>query len=359
MDAKMKELFTFDDVLIVPKFSIVESRKDVDISFHGLNIDLEIPVMLANMDSLVGTDSATAMAASGAIACLHRFQTIEQNVNEYRKVYYENNSNVICSIGTGVKELERAEALFDAGCCTMVLDLAHSASIGAVKQVKALRELLGYNDLTLIVGNFATGDSVLHFLEHLNNESIQGVKVGIGGGSRCSTRTVTGCGYPQLSAIMDVSSALKDTDIKIIADGGMNKTGDICKSLAAGAHIVMSGKFFAGCLETPGETVNSLGQPTEVWKHELANGSLFKKYRGSASRDSYADQGKLADHRTPEGESTLVPYKGPIKNILQEINGGIRSSLSYVGATNLEEYHQRAEFVRITPNAVIENGTRN
>jgi IMP dehydrogenase len=373
----MREAITFDDVLIVPKFSTIESRKDVNIGFKGLDFSVNIPVIMANMDTLVSNESAVAMSENGAIACLHRFQSILDNVKQFHNVFHEKEAQVMCSIGVGNTELERAEALFDAGCNTLVLDLAHGASMGAVKQVKALRELLGYETFNLIVGNFATGESVLHFIEHLNSQSIQAVKVGVGPGSRCSTRGVTGCGYPQLSAIMDISKTFKNTDIKVIGDGGMNTTGDVCKSLAAGAHLVMSGKFFAGCEECPGEMVwkdrNGIYQTKDIVFPRKANldGThtlitdypielpAYKKYRGSASRDSYLDQGKLADHRAPEGESTFVPCNGPIRNVLQEINGGIRSSFSYVGAKNLEEYHQKTEFVRVTVNTVIENGTRN
>lgn len=372
----MNILLTFDDILIKPKFSFIESRKDVELSIKALGLDLKLPCISANMDTITDSKMAIAMAKNGAIGCLHRFWDIQKNVDEFKEVFLQSGHQVMCSIGLGPKELERAEALVSSGCISLVIDVAHGASIGVVKQVKDIRELFGEN-VFITVGNFATSNSVEDFLEHYS--FIDGIKVGIGPGAICKTRMVTGCGYPQLSAIMEISRILKNTDITIIADGGMSKTADCSKALAAGAHILMSGSLFAGCEECPGETVykgytGKYLTKEEAWaKKKLENGEFvfmdknefemdlpaFKKYRGSASQESYIDQGKVASHRSPEGETLLVPYKGYVMDVLQEIEAGLRSAFSYTSSKNLKEFHQNAEFVRVSNNTVIENGIRN
>jgi IMP dehydrogenase len=164
---------------------------------------------------------------------------------------------------------------------------------------------------------------------------------------------------------LEIRSELRYNNLAIIADGGMDSVGDIAKALGAGAHMVMSGSFFAGTDESPGEVVymnrgvvlpeGSTTDPTcyigALTKH--------KKYRGSASKESYEVQNKIAKHRAPEGDSTLIPYKGPVADILQEIEGGLRSSFTYTGSRTLEEFHRNVEFVRVSSNTVVENGTRN
>jgi len=366
----MKEAFTFDDVLVIPKFSTVESRKDVDLSFNGSGFPyMSLPIISANMDTVTNATLAQHMVLNGAQACLPRFQSIEDNV----KMFHESSLREtgltripMVSIGLGDKELERAEALRDAGAVCFIIDLAHGASMGAVKQANKLRSILRENG-TIVVGNFATGQSVLDFLEY-TPYSVDGFKIGIGPSAVCTTRIKTGCGYPQLSAIMDVVAAIKKTGIPVIADGGMSKPADVAKALGAGASMVMSGSFFAGTLESPGDLVNHLGMKLEFlkdgtievdeWVSHPSNVKVFKKYRGSASKESYAVQGKDASWRTAEGESILVPYKGPVKDILQDIEGGLRSAFSYVGARNLKEFHKKCEFVRVSSNTVIENGVR-
>lgn len=373
----MNEAITFDDVLIVPQFSTIESRKDVDLSVNRLNVKLKLPIMSANMDTITDHKFAIAMAQNGAVGCLHRFWDIETNLKEFREVFLYEGQQVICSVGLGSKELERAEALSNAGCTSFVIDVANAASIMVVKQLKELRNLLG-NNISVVVGNFATGNAVKTFLEY-SGSSIDGIKLNIGAGSCCSTRLKTGVGYPQFSSIYEISKILKNVEITIIADGGMNSVADCAKALGAGAHILMSGSLFAGTDETPGETLwkNHYGDYCAkeiVWpKKKLEDGTVifmdenefemqlpaFKKYRGSASKESYDVQGKNAPWRTTEGVSQLVPYKGPLKEVLQDIEGGLRSSFSYVGAKNLKEFHEKVEFVRVSSSTIIENGIRN
>jgi IMP dehydrogenase len=350
-------LLTFDDVLIVPKFSDIESRKDVDISFNGSGFPyMRLPVISANMDTISGPAMSHAMLSYGAQSCLHRFQTVEQNIQMFIDSHcgatgesYE----PMVSIGLGTKELERAEALFKAGAYVFVVDVAHGAQMSVVNQAIKLREIIKDNG-SIIVGNFATGKSVMDFLKHF--DVIDGVKVGIGPGSSCTTRVKTGVGYPQLSAIQSVSAVLKfhNYPIGLIADGGMKTPGDIAKALGAGADAVMFGGMLSGTRESPPvqKHIETLMKENEHLIPEYFMNRDFWgckfDYRGSASKESYAVQGKDASWRTAEGESFMVSYKGPVKNILQGIEGGLRSAFSYVGARNLQEFQEKVEFVRVS-----------
>jgi IMP dehydrogenase len=345
----MKEAFTFDDVLIVPKFSEVNSRSEVDISTNLRELRFKLPVISANMDTVTGDAMSRAMLRNGAQACIHRFGTIEETVDLFQRSHATDlHVSPMVSIGVGSIELQRAKALFDEGAHTYVVDVAHGAQLSVAKQVLALREILGPY-VNIVAGNFATGESVKHFLEYVGF-AVDAIKVGIGPGSACTTRIKTGVGYPQLSAVLDIARTIEQTGVTVIADGGMKTAGDICKAIAAGADMAMLGGMLAGTEETPGDAFS----PSSELQFNPKN--AFKKYRGSASLESYRDQGKEAKHRTAEGESFLVPYKGPVADILQDIEGGLRSSLSYVGASNLKEFQRRAEFVRITGATVAENG---
>lgn len=358
----MNKLITFDDVLIVPKFSTIKSRKDVNIGFSKFGFPhTDIPVISANMDTVTGEFMSKTMLALGAQACLHRFCTISDNVKmfEKSKLYMDGgHRQPMVSVGVGGVELERAEALVAAGAYNFIVDVAHGASIQVVEQAKELRKLFG-DKISIVVGNFATGESVKTFLEH-SGSVIDGVKVGIGPGSVCTTRIKTGIGYPQFSAILDISEAIKESGLLIIADGGMKTTGDIVKALGAGASMVMLGGMLAGTDESPLLSDLKTGH-TDLEYNKFVN-QVFKKrgvsYRGSASKESYVAQGKEASHRTDEGESLSVPYKGSVKDILKDIEGGIRSAFTYVGAKNLKEFHEKVEFVMVSSNTVLENGTR-
>lgn len=379
----MEELVTFDDVLIKPKFSKVTSRKEVDLStrikpykwtqlgekYEG--IKMKLPVLSANMDTITEENMAVAMYQAGGLGVLHRFWSVDRNV-EALKNLLDHGIEVACAVGVGEEERNRAIKLYEAGARVLVLDVAHGAQQQVVEQYKFLKENLIYS--FVIVGNFATGESCGAFWAALNNGGISyftekrgkdvyhetyGVdafKIGVGPGSACTTRIKTGVGVPQLSAIMDTAKYFKDHLHKplIIADGGMKTPGDIAKALAAGADMVMLGGMLAGTDETPGEkeidviSYDSIGRAIE-WRH-------VKKYRGSASKEAYSDQGKDASHRTAEGESFVVPYKGPVAQVLQDIEGGLRSAFTYVGAKNVRDFQEKAEFVRISSNTAKENG---
>jgi len=276
--------------------------------------------------------------------------SIEKNVEEFKKV----NVPVIVSIGITDSEFERAKALYEAGAQYMCIDVAHAASTSVVNQyIRCVRE---FKDVKFLVGNFATAQSINVFVGKcrlLNVRRPDAFKVGIGGGSNCTTRIVTGCGLPSFESALDCVK----TGFPIVLDGGIRNSGDFSKAMAAGCVAVMVGSLLSGTDESPGEIVDSQG--VAIAEH-LLNADLilvdrFKSYRGSASLESYEVQGKMANHRTPEGISRLVEYKGSIKDVVQQLDAGLRSSLTYLGAKNLKEFRENAEFVQITTNGLKES----
>lgn len=349
MEPLMQEMLTFDDVLIKPRFSDINSRKDVNLTSP---LGYRLPIVSANMDTITEAEMACAMIKLGGQGCLHRFWSIESNCNAFLKVTEATGDVPWVSVGISDKERERAEALLSLGANTIVIDVAHAAQMQVVNFHKWLYPK-GAGEISIIVGNFGNLRSVEDYCEHLSKKP-DAIKVGIGPGSACTTRLKTGCGVPQLSAIMDCVSSR----IPIIADGGMRNSGDIAKALAAGAKMVMLGGMLAGTDETPGEIikrdkfepVNPPNGLLGTWTDEI----IGKKYRGSASKEAYEEQGK--DWDCAEGESFIVDYKGPVEKYIKSIEGGLRSAFTYVGAENMEEFHKRAEFVKVSSNSVKENG---
>lgn len=329
----MEKLITFDDVLIAPTFSTIQSRKDVDISSNLGDLKLNLPLISANMDTVTSNDMALALYKHGGISCLHRFCTIEKSLEDFNYIK-ENGATAIPSVGLGEYEFQRAEAFIENGASFLCIDVAHGAQTAVVNQYNAIAEK--YPHVAIIVGNFATGKTIEDFKKLASREPLA-FKVGIGGGAACLTRVQTGCGVPQLSAIIDCVNNNPSTNI--ISDGGKKTPGDIAKALAAGAKAVMVGSMLAGTDESPGEIING----------------NYKKYRGSASLESYSIQGKAAHWRTFEGDSFLVPYKGPVTKILQHIEGGLRSAFTYVGARNINEFRNNAKFIEISYSTQKEN----
>lgn len=346
-----KKHITFDDVLLEPQFSTVESRSHVDLSttigLHRLNL----PILSANMDTITNAWMSSHMISNGGMGVLHRFMSIIDNCAEFELVYKSTSVRPWVSIGISDKEMERFEALVSHGADTFVVDVAHGAQLSVAKFVKALKEK--NSNVDIIVGNFGTYKSYLDFVDYSGN--VTAVKIGIGSGAACKTRTTTGSGVPQLSALLD----FRGSGVRFIADGGMRTSGDIAKALAVGASAVMLGGMLAGTDETPGDIlyheqdVLIIGKTnTEVL--ETTKTPISKVYRGSASKESYEIQGK--DWACAEGETFTVPYKGPVLDVLREIKGGLQSALAYSGAKNLKEFRIKARFIRVSSNSVIENG---
>ncbi len=253
---------------------------------------------------------------------------------------------VAAGVGVTADTLERAEALVAAGVDAIVIDTAHGHSQGVISKLKDVKT--AFPNLDVIVGNIATGEAAKFLVEN----GADAVKVGIGPGSICTTRVVAGVGVPQLSAIYDVYSALKDTDVPIIADGGLRYSGDVVKAIAAGGNSVMIGSLVAGTEESPGDTI-------------IFNGRKFKSYRGmgsleameqkNGSRDRYF-QSEISDNKklVPEGIAGRVPYKGTLNEVIYQLVGGLRSGMGYCGANSIENLHS-ARFTRITNAGVLES----
>jgi IMP dehydrogenase len=249
------------------------------------------------------------------------------------------------AIGVGEGTEERAELLAEAGVDVLVVDTAHGHSQGVLDRVKWVKK--NFPQVEVIGGNIATGAAAKALVDH----GADGVKVGIGPGSICTTRIVAGVGVPQISAVDSVATALAQTDVPLIADGGIRYSGDIAKAIAAGAHVVMLGGLFAGTEEAPGETVLYQGRS---YKSYRGMGSLGAMKEGAADRyfqDSDANVEKLV----PEGIEGRVPYKGSVSAVIHQLMGGLRSSMGYVGCKTIDEMRARAEFVQITSAGVRES----
>ena len=253
---------------------------------------------------------------------------------------------VAAGVGVTVDTLDRAKALVEAGADAIVIDTAHGHSKGVVEKLHQVKA--AFPNVDVVVGNVATGAAAKYLVEN----GADGVKVGIGPGSICTTRVVAGVGVPQLSAIYDVYSALQGTGVPLIADGGLRYSGDVVKALAAGGSCVMIGSLVAGTEESPGDTI-------------IFNGRKFKSYRGmgsleameqkNGSKDRYF-QGDTKDAKklVPEGIAGRVPYKGTVQEVIYQLMGGLRSGMGYCGAANIEKLHG-AKFTRITNAGVLES----
>ena len=383
--------YTYDDVNIVPKYSEVEHRDKVNIRTRFTKkTEIAYPVVSSPMDTVTGLNMAKAMLEWGTCGVIHRFQSIEKQARMMKSLHYEwdsywnigedtkrtiekewdewwndfSRSNpptksdwkdlkerwwfadsmiesdshweklpLCAAIGVTEDYLERAQELVKNGCNVLLIDVAHGHHklVGdAIEAIKA-----DISTVEVIAGSIATGDAC----EYLCEKGADGIRVGIGNGSLCETRIRTGVGIPTVSALVDCVSIGDTYNTPIIADGGIRNIGDVCKGLACGAESIMLGSLLSGTKESPGE-IEKIGE----WPNE----KLFKKYRGSASRDT-----KRSD-KNVEGNHKVVPYKGKTRRILHDIGDGVRSSFSYVGANNIAEFHSLVELVEVTRAGQVE-----
>jgi len=332
----MSDAVTFDDILLVPSYNHYESRKVVDISITDKRgkLFLNLPVMSANMDTITGATMANYMGEKGGIGVLHRFMSIEENVAMFRACNYP----TFVSIGCSSKELERVDALKSAGASFFNIDVAHAHARYVGKTLKKVREIIGQQDC-IMAGNVATYAGA-DFLAACGADII---KVGIGGGSVCTTRIKTGFGVPTLTAIKHCSRV----DRSVVADGGIRSPGDIVKALAFGADFVMIGAMLAGTRPTPGPVLSRIGENGKEIKEKI--------YRGMASAEFQIQyHGGMADWKTAEGISMEVPYRETEEEIIADIIGGLRSGLTYGGAANIGELQRKLDYVTITPTGKIE-----
>jgi IMP dehydrogenase len=329
--------FTYDDILLVPSYNHWESRKVVDISMtcKKNKLSLELPVITANMDTITETDMANYIGSKGGIGVLHRYMSKEKNVRMLKDCKYP----VFVSIGCGEKDMARAEALRDAGADFFCVDVAHAHAKYVGRTLKKIRDMLG-DEACIMAGNVATYAGA----DHLASCGADIVKVGIGGGSVCTTRIKTGFGVPNLTAIKNCSRV----DRSVVADGGIRYPGDIVKALAFGADFVMLGSLLAGTRPTPGPAISKKDRNGEEIK--------VKNYRGMASSEVQEDyHGGIAEWKTTEGISTEVPYREDEDEIIADIIGGLRSGLTYGGASTITELQRKLDYIEITSSGRTES----
>ncbi len=333
----IKESLTFDDVLLLPRYSnVLPSETDISIDLTK-NITLKVPFLSSAMDTVTESKMATAIARAGGIGVIHRNLNVKKQTKEILKVK-KRKLIVGAAVGTGKEDLDRAKALIDNGCDLIVIDTAHGHSEKVLTILSKLKKLK--KEIPICVGNIATGEAA----KKLYNSGADIIKVGIGPGSICTTRMVAGIGVPQISAIMAVKKALKNKKIRIISDGGIKFSGDIAKALAAGADAIMMGSIFAGTDESPGKKFRI---KDKVFKQYRGMGSIGAMSSGSANRyfqKNFKDKSKFV----PEGVEGRVEYKGNVSKIIYQLKGGLRSSMGYIGAKNLKQISKNAKFIKIT-----------
>ena len=331
----MKKALTYDDINIVPKYSEVEHRDKIDISTQFTKkIKLDLPIVSSPMDTITELDMVIELDMLGGMGIIHRFMSIEKQSN-MTNTLYTYNVKFGAAIGVTGDWFERAQELVKNGCNVLLIDVAHGHHKLVGEAIERIKNIQG---VEVVAGSVATREAV----QYLCEKGTDAIRVGIGNGSLCETRIRTGVGVPQVTALLDCVAVADTYGCPTIADGGVRNIGDVCKGFACGADSVMLGSLLSGTKETPG-TIEKIGE----WPNEM----LYKKYRGSASLDSKHDRG---DNKNVEGNHKVIPYKGKVKRILKDIQEGLRSSFSYVGANDISEFHSKVELLEVTRAGQIE-----
>ena len=321
---------SYDDIFILPQYSEISTRQQVDVSLTMAGGKIAVPIMAANMDTVMCDDMAVGLAKAGACGALHRFQSIEDASKEYWRVHNLQlvegiKTPIFVSIGVNRDSKERAQELFKDGARNFVIDIAHGHSANMKEMLHWLQKEFGTDEIFYMAGNVATWKGA----HDLITWGAHAIKAGVGPGSVCKTKNVTGVTVPQAQAVRTVVHAAKESSqlygrkFYVVADGGCTEIGDVCKAIGLGADMVMSGRFFAGCNEAPQGTL----------------------YRGSASE---AVQTKYRTERTvmptPEGTTEMLEQRGPVSDVVELIAGGLRSAFSYSNAKNMKEFHNQCKF---------------
>jgi IMP dehydrogenase len=348
---KIPLALTFDDVLLQPNYSEILPTEVSTAARFSKNISLKIPVASAAMDTVTESALAIALAKLGGIGVIHKNMTAELQAGEVAKVKTagkqiglsankSGHSGYLCAAAVGASGdfLQRADELVKAGADAIVVDTAHGHSKRVIEAVKLIKKNYG-KKVDVVAGNIATAEGARALIA----AGADAVKVGIGPGSICTTRVVAGVGVPQISAILACAEVCRKAKVPMIADGGIKLSGDIVKALAAGGNTVMLGGLLAGTDEAPGEII-------------IDDGKKFKSYRGMGSmaamklgsKDRYGQDGLAVSKLVPEGVEGRVAYKGSLESVINQLVGGLKSGMGYLGAKNLDELHTKAKFVQIT-----------
>ncbi|NBU33493.1 GMP reductase [bacterium] len=340
----------FDDVLIRPKRSFLNSRSEVCIhrefgfkySPRKLNI---IPIMVANMDTVGTFAMAKTLSQQGLITCLHKHYSSQQYIDFYTSNNEINKDLVFYSVGTSEKDINKTVDIFTKiqefkPYPNICLDVANGYTENFVKIAHKLRKLFPAS--VIMAGNVVTQEMTEELIMHGQADI---VKVGIGSGSVCTTRLKTGVGYPQLSAVMECADAAHGLGGHVCSDGGCKVVGDICKAFGGNSDFVMLGSMFAGTNECEGE-----------WQYDLSKKVSLKFYGMSSKEAMHKHYNGVAEYRTSEGKAVIVPYKGGAEEIVQDILGGLRSACTYIGATKIKDFGKKTTFIQVnnTHNRIFE-----
>ncbi len=342
----MREALTFDDVALVPRYNNVNSRTEPDLySWLTKGIRVSMPLIPANMDSVIGMELAQVIAGYGGMPIFHRFTSLEE-----QKQWVEHLEGQ-CILSCGVGKFDEISSIIDLGPAGVCIDVAHGHSEKMVELVTRIKK--HYPDVEVIAGNVCTARAY----HDLVNAGADAVKVGIGPGAACTTRVVTGFGVPQFTAIGDCAEEAQHFRVPIIADGGIRNSSDIVKALAAGASTVMMGKIFALTEESAAEKKRqspSLSNPGNI-----EDFPILAKYRGQASEDFQNEfYGGLKAKTVAEGTDFWAPVTGSARDVIDQLLGGVRSGLTYAGARDIKELQRKAEFVKVTKAYEIESNPR-
>jgi len=339
-----KVALTYDDIQLIPDYSEISSRKNIDLkTLVTKRYGLKIPLVASPMDTVCESEMAIKLMEKGGLGVIHRFMSIEEQkeqvkkVVEVKKTLYEDwgvmyddwlgeikDIPVAASVGANGDYFERTQELIKEGVNIILIDVAHGHHINVKKAIENIKGLS--SEIDVIAGNIATAKAVMD----LQDWGADGLRVGVGGGSLCTTRIKTGFGVPNVSCLIDI---INITNLPVMADGGIRSSGDIAKALGLGSSTVMLGSLIAGTQESPGNIIKRSGLY-----------GLYKKYRGAASLETKTTHGQ--EQRNVEGESTLIPYKGGVGTIVDDLLDGVKSALSYNGSNNLRVFNP--DWVQVT-----------
>jgi IMP dehydrogenase len=347
----IKKGITYDDVLLIPRYSDFK-RDEVDLSVVIADrYKINLPVLSAPMDTVTESDMAIAMSQHGALGVIHRNLKVKDQAKMIKKakeakvkdprlasLAEDDTLLIAAAVGAGSDLKDRMKALSDQGLDIVCVDSGHGHSEYILKAVKYIKK--NYPELIVIAGNVATGDGALALID----AGADVLRVGVGPGSICTTRIISGMGVPQLTAVKDTVKVASDKDIPVIADGGIKQIGDMAKALGMGAHFVMLGSLLAGYDQSPGEKVKIQGKEYKTYR---GMGSLNAMVKGGAERYGQ-DPEELREKLIPEGVEGLVEYKGDVEDYLYQIAGSLRSSFYYLGSKSVDEFHKNAKFIEIS-----------
>jgi len=333
----IKYSLTYDDISILPnKISEIQHRSDCDTSVDFLGLKLNMPIIASPMNTVCDGKMARKLADINCLGVIHRFNTIEQQILEFQNNGLNNTKYKAAAIGINLQaDLERLQKLVDIGVKIFCIDVANGGSSLVAEFINKIQTIIKFYDLKIIAGNVASAEAT----KFLIDLEVDAIRVGIGNGAMCSTSIKSGVGIGQVDALnraLEIRDSLNKNNVKIIADGGINNPGKMCKALALGSDVVMFGRVLAGTDEAPGDVIKY-------------NNQLWKKYCGSASFASKQEKKNYI-----EGEESLIPYKGSVIKIIQEYKEGLQSSMSYINSKNLQEYFLNAEFIQLSLNSFNE-----